>query len=345
MNRNNMLLHLALGMLAASGLCRADTPPDAFGYYATSNTTFSFVNVAGTGMRLMSNADDDAATVNIGFPFRFYGAIYTSVCIGSNGILTFGGCNLDFANADLTTISPTGNRPMIAAFWDDLTFAAPGADGVWYQTIGAPGARQFVAQWNSVFAVNTTGSLTFEVVLSEADNSIVMQYLDVEGNSAQVDHGAGATVGIRDTSGNVTRRVVQWGVNAPVLSNKMAIRFNPPAAAPPLTVQIDVKPGSNPPSINLGAKGAVPVAILSSQAFDARTVDPATVTLSGAFVKPRRHGALRAAFEDVNKDGLPDLMLHVSTAELQLTDTTLVLTGQTYQGQFVQGSDAVKIVK
>ena len=81
MNRRNMLLHLALGMLAASGLCRADTPPDAFGYYATSNTTFSFVNVAGTGMRVMSNADDDAATVNIGFPFRFYGTIYTSVCM------------------------------------------------------------------------------------------------------------------------------------------------------------------------------------------------------------------------------------------------------------------------
>lgn len=344
MKRNKRLLQLALGILAAAG-CRADTPPDGFGYYATSNTTFSFVNVAGTGTRVMANADDDVATVNIGFPFRFYGVPYTSACISSNGLLTFGGCNLDFANADLTAVSPTGNKPAIAVFWDDLTFASPGADGVWYQTIGAPGKRQFVVQWNSVFAVNTTGSMTFEVLLNEADNSIVMQYLDVEGNSAKVDRGAGATTGIRDTDGHRNRRVVQWSVNAPVLANNMAIRFNPPVAILPLLVQIDVKPGGDPAAINLRSKGTLPVAILSSKTFDARTVDPATVAVAGAALQPRRHGALRAAFEDVNKDGLLDLVLHVSTADLQLTDTTVVLTGQTYQGQYIQGSDTVKVIR
>ncbi len=44
----------------------------------------------------------------------------------------------------------------------------------------------------------------------------------------------------------------------------------------------DIKPGSFPNSINVGAGGNVPVAIFSSSTFDATTVDPTTVTLASA---------------------------------------------------------------
>jgi hypothetical protein len=40
-----------------------------------------------------------------------------------------------------------------------------------------------------------------------------------------------------------------------------------------IPVLIDIKPGSDPNSINLGSRGTVPVAILSTQDFDATTVD------------------------------------------------------------------------
>ncbi len=53
-----------------------------------------------------------------------------------------------------------------------------------------------------------------------------------------------------------------------------------------LPVAIDVKPGSAENTINLRSAGAVLVAILSSPTFDALTVDPATVALAGASVKP-----------------------------------------------------------
>ena len=43
-------------------------------------------------------------------------------------------------------------------------------------------------------------------------------------------------------------------------------------------VTIDIKPGSDPNSINLGSAGVIPVAILSSEAFDATTVDPLMAT-------------------------------------------------------------------
>ena len=116
-----------------------------------------------------------------------------------------------------------------------------------------------------------------------------------------------------------------------------------------LCVSIDIKPGSFPNSINLGSNGTVPVAILSAPApnfFDATTVDPTTVMLAGASVALRGKGTPNASVQDVNGDGLLDLVVHVSTEALQLTgtDTQAILTGQTYGGQTIQGSDSVRIV-
>lgn len=113
-----------------------------------------------------------------------------------------------------------------------------------------------------------------------------------------------------------------------------------------ITVAIDVKPGSFPNSINLGSNGVVPVAILSSATFDARTTDPATVTLSGAPVKLKGNGAPMASFQDVNGDGRPDLLVHVSTTALQLSksDTEATLNGRTFDGRYVRATDSVRIV-
>lgn len=56
--------------------------------------------------------------------------------------------------------------------------------------------------------------------------------------------------------------------------------------SPPVhQVSIDIKPGSYPNSVNLGSRGTIPVAIFSSSAFDARTVDPLSVSLASAPVK------------------------------------------------------------
>ena len=111
-------------------------------------------------------------------------------------------------------------------------------------------------------------------------------------------------------------------------------------------VAIDIKPGGFPNSINLGSGGSVPVAILSSATFDATTVNPRTVTLAGASVALRGNGTPNASIQDVNGDRRLDLLVHVPAAALQLsrTDTLATLTGQTYSGQWIQGSDSVRIV-
>ena len=104
-------------------------------------------------------------------------------------------------------------------------------------------------------------------------------------------------------------------------------------------VEIDIKPGSDPNSINLGSNGTVPVAILGSATFDATTVDPVTVTLADASVKVRGKGTPMAAEEDVNGDGLLDLVVHVETDGLALTEgvTEAVLEGETFDGVSIRG--------
>ena len=115
---------------------------------------------------------------------------------------------------------------------------------------------------------------------------------------------------------------------------------------PVLTVPIDIKPGSFPNSINLGSKGTVPLAILSSAAFDATKVDPLTVTLASAPVKLKNNGTPMSSFEDVDGDGLMDMVVHVSTQALKInvTDTEAVLKGKTFDGTPITGRDSVKIV-
>jgi len=111
-------------------------------------------------------------------------------------------------------------------------------------------------------------------------------------------------------------------------------------------VPIDIKPGSFPNSVNLGSEGKLPVAILSLPDFDARTVDVSTVTLSNASVVIKNNGSFMAAAEDVNGDGLLDLVVHVPTENL-IIDTQggeAVLKGKTLDGLDIEGADYIKVV-
>ncbi len=112
-------------------------------------------------------------------------------------------------------------------------------------------------------------------------------------------------------------------------------------------IEIDIKPGSYPNSINLGSNGKVPVAILGSADFDATTVDPYSVTLGGAEVVLKgKSQTPMASVEDVNEDGFDDLVVHVDTEALELSeeDTTAILEGETNGGMFIIGEDTIRVV-
>jgi SdrD B-like domain len=108
---------------------------------------------------------------------------------------------------------------------------------------------------------------------------------------------------------------------------------------------IDVKPRSFPSSINLKKEGVVPVAILSTREFDAVTqVDRQSLTFGATGVE---QSWIRCGNpgEDVNDDGLADLVCHFDTKRtgLTCTSTTATLMGYTVDGRGFEGQDDVKI--
>ena len=221
---------LAAVVLVAPTLSSVLLGADAFGYAASSAVPYSYVDIGGTGTYVLSNTDDGTATLNIPFPFKFYGTSYNNICVSTNGLLSFGACVPDdVTNLDLTVQAPSGNQPLIAPFWSDLTFSSRGAGAVVYQTLGISGARQFVVQWKNVAALNIPGGLDFQAVLNEGSNTVLFQYKNVESASSAVNKGAGATVGIRGPNSLANSYRTQWSFDAPVLSNNLAIRFTPPA--------------------------------------------------------------------------------------------------------------------
>ena len=120
---------------------------------------------------------------------------------------------------------------------------------------------------------------------------------------------------------------------------------------PVCMVEIDIKPGSYPNAINLESHGLTPVAIFSMVGFDARSVNPVTVNLAGAPVAVRGKDKFMAHEEDVDEDGLVDLVVQVVTADidpalLQREGAAVyaVLTGSTCDGQNIEGEDEITIV-
>lgn len=109
----------------------------------------------------------------------------------------------------------------------------------------------------------------------------------------------------------------------------------------PIGVEIDIKPGSFPNSINPDSKGVIPVAILTTSDFDASIVDPDTV-LFGPLGAWAEHWAL----EDIDSDGDEDMILHFRTQDTGITagDTEAELTGKTLDGRDIHGSDSVRTV-
>jgi hypothetical protein len=118
------------------------------------------------------------------------------------------------------------------------------------------------------------------------------------------------------------------------------------AAPPALEVEIDIKPGSDPNSINLCSHGIVPIAILSGDGFDATTVDPSTVEFAGASIRVKGKGALQYSLEDVDGDGDLDLVTQISVENLDLDggSTTATVSGLAGGVPF-EGTDSVNIVK
>ena len=128
------------------------------------------------------------------------------------------------------------------------------------------------------------------------------------------------------------------------------------ADAEPATIEvaIEIRPGGKPNPINLQARGVVPVAILSTDDFDALSVDEETVLFADPVRLDEELGLpvspIRSAIEDVDGDGRDDLLLFFSIPELvefgAFDEASVLgtLFGETFDAVPIEGFDSVRIV-
>jgi hypothetical protein len=117
----------------------------------------------------------------------------------------------------------------------------------------------------------------------------------------------------------------------------------------PTAVQIvlDVRPESDMNAVNVDSPRVIPVAIVTTDSFDATTVEAGSVCFGDAEDPAQRdcteaHG--HGHVEDVNGDARPDLLLHFEVREtgIDSSDATACLTGTTLGGVSVEGCDSVR---
>jgi len=139
----------------------------------------------------------------------------------------------------------------------------------------------------------------------------------------------------------VTLKASSQGVS-PVLSD---IRVQPHV----IYVDIDIKPGSYPNSINCrNVREVITVAVLTTEDFDAMAVDHTTVTFEGAsetHVNKKTGEPLRHE-EDADGDGDIDLVFHFLLGDTDLTceSTEGTLIGETNEGFPIEGTDSVRMI-
>jgi hypothetical protein len=231
---------------------------------------------------------------------------------------------------------------------------------------------------SSDFTGSSTGPKDFDIVIDlqapflydPAAGNLLLYVKKVTGESTPFFDGVQAI----PTTSRVYYSSVTGGPFTHPANSGLVTRFTvtpvPPEPAPepeppPPPSDGQVGAAAQPAKINPKSKGTTPVAIFGTASFDAGTVDPNTVTLNGAPVKTKPNGEPMASLEDVDGDGIRDLLVHVDTQDLVAGATgssagsgigtmsaasasssmEVVLEGKTFDGTPIQGTFSLQVVK
>jgi hypothetical protein len=108
-------------------------------------------------------------------------------------------------------------------------------------------------------------------------------------------------------------------------------------------VAMDIKPGDVPNTLNLRSRGLIPVGILTTQQFDATSIDVSSLRFGATGQEAE---AVRAVFDDVDNDGDTDLLVFFHSQDTGIDCETLFpyVSGVTLTGEAIAGTDSVNVV-
>ncbi len=220
------------------------TGPDNHGYYAFESQDlehpqapiFEWVEIAPSqggpgidvGLTDFGTEQDDTRTLDLPFPFTYYGQAYDRISICSNGWAALGTTSLVlYRNFSIPCV---GSPPaLIAPYWDNLYQSGSGRVYWWHDS----DQHRYVVQWSQVRSSWNGYIQDFELILYDpehhptatGDGEIRFQYAQV--NNYDSTNGF-ATVGIQNQTRDDGLLISYWNrhpdsANNPVAN--LAIRF------------------------------------------------------------------------------------------------------------------------
>jgi hypothetical protein len=187
--------------------------PDAYGYIwidsdEPGGPTYQWRDITGQGTQIPIIYDDEAqGPFDIGFDFPFYGIIFSSFNVCSNGFVSFSSFNTPWTNTGLP--DPGAPPDLLAPFWDDLY--PPMGGEYWYYSDGT----ELVISFLNIPHIYNGGVYTFQIVLSPS-GMITYNY---ESMIAPSNEG---TVGIQNSDASIG---LQVAYNQDYVHDELAVRF------------------------------------------------------------------------------------------------------------------------
>ena len=191
---------------------------DAFGYFCRPESP-AYVE-ADTVLPL--TGDDYVVPVALPFPFSYYGRVYSTAQVSTNGLVGLSGGSYAYTNGSIPSATlPNGT---IYAFWDDMY--VDGASSVRTSSIGTEPNRRFVIEWRNIQFLANSARLDFEVILDQR-GGISMQYRRLF--DLPLVRGSSATIGVENETGTIG---LSYSYNQPsLLGTSTAMRFEVAGAA------------------------------------------------------------------------------------------------------------------
>lgn len=165
---------------------------------------------------LSSGNLDDGRWENISLPFsfRFYGTLYNSIHITTNGWVGMGSNNTTSTGLGAAIPSAALPNNVIHAITSDLTFSSgipansnTSTAALQYFTVGSSPNRKFVIDYSALKFLSATGTASVQVILYETSNVVEIHTLNCTNTnktkSQGIENGTG-TVGTAVTGRNNT---------------------------------------------------------------------------------------------------------------------------------------------
>lgn len=298
--------------------------------FVWNNSNFTKADIQRTGVLLTVDTCTGLGTATQVDPTTPDQGLLQALAFAPSGKL-FG---LEFSLFDVDPV--TGVKASIGALGLRVGAADFDAGGTLFGVeLTTANTQRLVTVDTTTGAANVVSALSFDI---GRVGSIVF-----DSNGTLIGSGFGGTQGnilfdIDPTNGNVSTVRSITGGFAP-----QGLGFGPSCSGG----GIDIKPHSNPNSINTKSRGTIPVAILSTPDFDATIeVDKSSLTF-GRTGDEESLAKCTKSNEDVNDDGLEDVVCHFNTQDtgFQQGDTEGILKGKTIAGEPFEESDSVRIVK